>query len=128
MSIEALETHLTRALKEFSSINRLPELLALAQSEDPRVVYQATFALYRVFAVALVSPYYAARATSEMAQVRKWIEQQLEEFLKVLCGLLCHPTIDLRVSSSLPIIINSLTICGFAFLLDWLIGHSHVTP
>lgn len=98
MTIEALEAQLTRAFAESSSLNKLPELIALARSEDPRIVYKAAFALYRVFAVALASPYYAPRASSETIQVRKWIEQRRTEFVKILGSLLFHQTPDLRVS------------------------------
>jgi hypothetical protein len=104
MDVEVLEAHLTQALADSSPLNLLPELIAYSKTDDARTLYKTIFALYRVFTFALRSQYYAGSATSAVVEVRRWLEQHIEDYSNTLILLLDHPSADIRVS-----------LCFFAF-------------
>ena len=98
MKVEDLEAHLTQAFVDRSPLNLLPELIACAKTHDARTLHKALFALYRVFTVALGSRYYAPSATSAVSEVRRWLEQHVEEYVNTLISLLDHSSVDIRAS------------------------------
>jgi len=98
MDVNDLEVHLTRALATSSPLNLLPELVARATTDDTRALHKSLFALYRVFTVALSSQYYAQSTSSAVTEVRKWLEQHIENYTDTLVSLLDHPSADIRAS------------------------------
>lgn len=97
MRIEQLEAELTTALLERTSLNSFSELLSFTESDDSRLLYKAIFALYRLFTVALASPFYSKPQSSEVLKVTKWLDIKIDNFTDVLSNLLHHEVADIRV-------------------------------
>jgi U3 small nucleolar RNA-associated protein 19 len=96
--VKVLEDKLTESIAENASLNLLADLTALAASlDDPHSVLKAIYACYRVF-VLLISKGCLSNPTDEQAIiVRTWIFERLDEYVRLLCGLLQDEESLLRV-------------------------------
>lgn len=98
MDVEVLEAHVTQALANSSPLDLLPELIACVETDDARTLHKTIFALHRVFTFALRSQYYAGSVTSAVDEIRRWLEQHIENYSNTLILFLDHPSADIRVS------------------------------
>lgn len=107
--IKDLENKLTESIASNASLNSLADLTSLAASlDEPHSVLKAIYASYRVF-VLLISKGCLSNPTDEQTNVvRTWIFERLDEYLRLLYGLLqdeesllrvCHPETSLLVIS-----------------------------
>ena len=96
--IKELETKLTESISSNASLNLLADLTSLAASlDEPHSVLKAIYACYRVF-VLLVSKGCLTNPTDEQTTVvRTWIFERLNEYVRLLCGLLQDEESLLRV-------------------------------
>lgn len=86
--------------------NNLIPLLALARSQSPEAVHKAAWALHRVF-IAFIAQgrvSYGAKgkgkdSEDEVAKVKAWTSERLEEYVQILAGMLRDSEASLRVSS-----------------------------
>ncbi|CAG7849953.1 Uncharacterized protein C1604.06c [Serendipita indica DSM 11827] len=93
-NIQEIENSLQAAVSQGSSLNRLSDLLEIAEKngEDPKVLHKALYALYRTFSL-LISKnwFHSPQAPSEKAQiVRQWLFKRLDQYLGILFALLDH--------------------------------------
>ena len=88
-NITGLENKLTESISSNASLNPLADLTSLAASlDEPHSVLKAIYACYRVF-VLLISKGCLANPTDEQTNaVRTWIFERLDEYVRLLCGLL----------------------------------------
>jgi U3 small nucleolar RNA-associated protein 19 len=98
--IKELENKLTEAVSSNASLNPLADLITLAASlHEPHSVLKAIYACYRVL-VLLISKGCLENSTDEQAKlVRTWTFERLDEYVRVLCGLLQDEESLLRVRS-----------------------------
>lgn len=96
--IKELENKLTESISSNASLNSLADLISLAASlDEPHSVLKAIYACYRVF-VLLISKGWLANPTDEQTSVvRTWIFERLDEYVRLLCGLLQDEESLLRV-------------------------------
>jgi U3 small nucleolar RNA-associated protein 19 len=96
--IKELENKLTESISSNASLNSLADLTSLAASlDEPHSVLKAIYACYRVF-VLLVSKGCLTNPTDEQTTVvRSWIFERLNEYVRLLCGLLQDEESLLRV-------------------------------
>ena len=107
--IKELETKLTESISSNASLNLLADLTSLAASlDEPHSVLKAIYACYRVF-VLLVSKGCLTNPTDEQTTVvRTWIFERLNEYVRLLCGLLQDEESLLRVCHiRLPCLLSS---------------------
>lgn len=96
--IKDLENKLSESIDSNASLNPLADLITLAASlDEPHSVLKAIYACYRVF-VLLISKGCLTNPTDERsAVVRTWIFERLDEYVRLLCGLLQDEESLLRV-------------------------------
>ncbi|KAH9994722.1 CBF/Mak21 family-domain-containing protein [Russula vinacea] len=107
--VKVLEDKLTESIAENASLNLLADLTALAASlDDPHSVLKAIYACYRVF-VLLISKGCLSNPTDEQAIiVRTWIFERLDEYVRLLCGLLQDEESCSGCTSALDILMSLL--------------------
>lgn len=97
-----LETQITAAVANNTSLNALLDLLNLAQgASDPKDLSKIIYSLYRVFVVIISSGKLSPGGNDAAKQIRKWIWERLDTFMELLIGLLQDEEPILRVCSVL---------------------------
>lgn len=97
--IVTFESSLTEAISSNASLNPLADLLLLTRTlEDPKLVFKAIYATYRVF-VLLLGPggKFEGSVGEEGKAVRAWIMDRVNEYAEYLGGLLKDDEVSLRV-------------------------------
>ncbi|KAI0266569.1 CBF/Mak21 family-domain-containing protein [Gloeopeniophorella convolvens] len=99
-SIKALESQLTEAVSSNSSLNPLADLISLAASlEEPQAVLKTIYACYRIFVLLILKGFLEGAADEEAKVVRIWILERLEDYSRLLHGLLKDEESILRTSA-----------------------------
>jgi U3 small nucleolar RNA-associated protein 19 len=109
-SIKELENKITESISSNTSLNSLADLTSLAASlDEPHTVLKAIYACYRVFVLLISKGWLANPADERTNVVRTWIFERLDEYVRLLCGLLQDEESLLRVchlDSSLLVILT----------------------
>ncbi|KAG9045276.1 hypothetical protein FS837_006580 [Tulasnella sp. UAMH 9824] len=100
--IRALETAVSNAIRDGTSLNPFADLVDLASaSSDPKTVHSAIYATYRVTVQIAQSGKLNGRrgATEETELIRKWLEARVNEFTDLLAGLMGDEEKALRIAA-----------------------------
>jgi U3 small nucleolar RNA-associated protein 19 len=96
--IQQLEQDLNDAILKNTSLNKLVDLLDIAQTaDDPRLRSKSMYALYRVFVSIIASRRLALKGDESAKVVRGWIWERLNAYTDLLVGLMSHQEKSLRV-------------------------------
>lgn len=98
--IRALETSISNAIRDGTSLNPFADLVDLAcASSDPKTVHSAIYATYRVTVQIAQSGKLNGRrgASEETELIRKWLEAKVNDFTDLLAGLIGDEEKALRV-------------------------------
>ena len=100
-SVKELETKITTAVANNTSLNSLLDLLNLSQETSlPADFSKIVYSLYRVFVAIISSEKLSPSGGDAAKQVRKWIWERLDTFVELLVGLLQDEEPMLRVCVS----------------------------
>ncbi|KZO94486.1 CBF-domain-containing protein [Calocera viscosa TUFC12733] len=97
----ALETELTQALENSTSLNPIVDLISLASSDDAPTVHKALYALYRL-CVNIINKGLLTSGVedgTEAAVVKAWLVARWDEYVDLLSGLLRHTEPSIRTSA-----------------------------
>ncbi|KIJ69077.1 hypothetical protein HYDPIDRAFT_80262 [Hydnomerulius pinastri MD-312] len=99
-SLKNLESEITAAVANNTSLNTLSDLLNLAQeASDSKELSKAIYSLYRVFVIIISSDKLAPGGGDAAKVVRKWIWERLDSYVELLVGLLQDEEAALRKSA-----------------------------
>lgn len=98
-SIQRLETQLTAAAANHSSLNSLADLSELAfNAADAQDTSKAIYSLYRVFVILISGGKLGPGGDGATKVVKAWIWDRLNSYVDFLCGLLKDEEKLLRVN------------------------------
>jgi len=99
--IKELEAEITTAVTNNTSLNSLLDLLNLSQETSLAAdLSKIIYSLYRIFIVIISSEKLSPGGSDAAKQVRKWLWERLDTFVKLLVGLLQDEEPVLRVCVS----------------------------